>query len=162
MNIKQYLTTHSVEPSNFQLVQLDKIEKNNINVYSACLFLINIIAGYKYKYNLYTILFTLLWITSVIYHSNPNNYTYYIDQVAVFSVVFYGGYIFCKNCIWTTILDKFICICIIATFLGTIFLYHYGKKTNTLCKDPCKKTGQLYHALLHGLTSIGHLMIMFL
>jgi len=38
MNIKQYLTTHSVEPSNFQLVQLDKIEKNNINVYSACLF----------------------------------------------------------------------------------------------------------------------------
>lgn len=36
MNIKQYLTTQSVESNNSQLVQLDKIEKNNINVYSAC------------------------------------------------------------------------------------------------------------------------------
>jgi|UniRef100_A0A6C0ISL2 hypothetical protein len=148
-------------PIDSKIIDLDD-KKISINVYSSMLFLINVIIGYKYKYNLYATLFTILWITSVIYHNNSNIYTYYIDQIAIFTVVCYGSYIFSKNSKWDTVMDKSMVVFNISTFLGTIILYHYGKITNTMCADPCKRKGQLYHCLIHLLTSAGHLMIMLL
>jgi hypothetical protein len=44
----------------------------------------------------------------------------------------------------------------VVTFIGTLFLFHYGYSTQSYCYDQDKEVGKLYHSLVHVLSSIGH------
>lgn len=67
--------------------------KYNLCVYSSFIYLTNALVAYYYEYYIYSALFVLLTIVSIIYHSTYNNYVYVIDKIVVLIVVLYGGYI---------------------------------------------------------------------
>jgi hypothetical protein len=59
---------------------------------SSFIFTTNIITAYLYKeYYIYSILFSALTATSLLYHSNNNIYTNIIDKCAICAVVLWGG-----------------------------------------------------------------------
>jgi len=126
---------------------------NNCCFYSSLIFINNIILAYKYKYYIYSILFTFLVITSLIYHSYSNIYTNILDKISIILVVLYGAYQFYNKCKLNNnkLLYK---ILVIITFLSTIYFYFYGYTCNKYCFDITK--GNLYHSLLHIISSIGH------
>ncbi len=68
-------------------------------------------------------LFIFLTITSVIYHSNTNNYTNILDKIGIILIVSYGTY----NVYIKFDINKIITVSIvIILFLLTMFLYIYG------------------------------------
>ena len=68
-------------------------------VYSSLIFLTNVFLALYYDHYLYAFLFLLLTITSVIHHKQSAEFEKYkkciniIDKIAVYCVIFYGGYI---------------------------------------------------------------------
>jgi hypothetical protein len=129
-------------------------------VLSSFIFLTNAIHFYTCNDYYYALLFLFLFITSIIYHSNKNIYTLIIDKLAIFSVILYGCIMFYKKCENTNF-----CIIkslIITTFLITMYLYFYGYIYKTYCFSKDNETGEIYHSLLHCISSIGHHMIMIL
>jgi len=136
------------------------ISNCNCCVYSSCIFVINSIVAFYYEYYLYSFLFVTLLITSLIYHTNYNTYTYLLDQLSVFSIVFYGGYIFFQKFYRINTYYQTVCAFgVIAAFLLTLYLYLYGFIYTAFCFCECKKTSDNYHSLLHIISSIGHYII---
>jgi hypothetical protein len=135
------------------------INKLTILCYSSFIFITNVITAFIKKYFLYSFLFCFLIMTSVIFHSNNNIYTFVIDKIAVISIVLYGSYILYKK---ISSKNRSTIFLIITTFLLTIFLYYYGYCTNNYCYNPDKFIGDIYHTLLHIISSIGHHFIIFL
>jgi hypothetical protein len=80
------------------------MENNSLSLcfYSSFIFLINVLIASYYKYYIYALLFFILWITSLIVHSNCNIYTNLLDKLAISLVVLYGGYIF-----YTKLIEKY-------------------------------------------------------
>lgn len=110
---------------------------NKLCVYSSLLFLTNVVVAYWYEYFVYSVIFLLLTVTSVCYHSHYTTFTQNIDKVAIYLVVFYGGYLFYtkiknrpENVTTTQVALSFI---IGLTFLSTILLYYYGYMMSSLC-----------------------------
>jgi len=129
--------------------------------FSSLIFLSNVIIALKNKYIFYALLFILLIITSLIYHTKPNIYTNIIDKISICLIVIYGGYLFSKKCLKNNkkIIQK---ITIIITFLTTIYLYTYGYYRKKYCFTKNTKIANLYHSLLHVISSIGHHLIIIL
>lgn len=131
----------------------------SILIISSFIFLTNTAAAFYKQYYLYAILFGILTITSLIYHSNPNIYINIIDKIAILSIAIYGGYMLYHK----LNIDQLINICIIVfTFLLVNFLYIYGYFVNAYCFHEDKCIGNRYHALMHVIGSIGHHFIIFL
>jgi len=65
----------------------------SIMIYSSLFFLTNSVTAFLHEYYLYSGLFFILTVTSVVVHTHDNLYTNLIDKVAVSSIVLYGGYI---------------------------------------------------------------------
>ncbi len=83
-----------------------------------------------------------------------------MDKVSIVLVVYYGGKTFFINSVNIDNFKDFICsILIISTFLYTIYLYYYGYCYNKYCFHEDKKVANLYHSLLHIVSSIGHNLI---
>jgi hypothetical protein len=132
--------------------------------YSSFVFLMNSGLAGIHKYYLYSGLFFTLFATSLIVHSNTNNYTLLIDKIAIFAIVFYGGGLFALKC--RTKNPCFCNLCItmmtmitISTFLLTIYLYYYGFLHKKYCYHPDNTIANLYHSLLHLISFIGHSLI---
>lgn len=140
-------------------------------VYSSLLFLTNVFLALYYDYYLYAFLFLLLTITSLIYHKQSvelKKYAKYIniiDKIAICCVIFYGGYIFYnkqKNTYADYDYDYPISmksIIVIITFLAVVFLYGYGYLKNDYSFHPNSDVSQMYHCLLHLISSFGHHVI---
>ena len=127
--------------------------------YSSMFFAINVTVNYLYGYFVYSALFAFLLSTSIIHHSTKTFYTYVVDKLAIICVVLYGGYLFYQKK-WT---DNIILASgIILTFLSTIYLYYYGYTCDQYCFAPDKCESDWYHGLMHLISSVGHLMIVFL
>ena len=127
--------------------------------FSSLVFITNAISTCYKEYYVYCVLFLFLTTTSIIFHQTNNEYFRIVDKIAILCVVFYGGYMLYKN----MSKEKYAkIILIVITFLITIFLYYYGFLTKQYCYDPEKCIGDLYHALLHVISSIGHHLITFL
>ena len=128
----------------------------NILVLSSLIFITNIITSFIYKNYIYSCLFVFLTITSVIYHSNKNNYTNILDKIGIFLIVSYGTY---------TLHGKFDINNIIAAsiifilFLLTMFIYIYGYFTNQYCFHNKISIGNKYHSVLHCISSLAHHLI---
>ena len=130
-----------------------KPAKLNPCFYSSFIFLTNVIVLLFLGYTFYTFLFLCLWLTSILYHSNPSTKNYILDKISILGVVLYGGYLFLTKWDYISTETAFI---IIATFLATIFLYTYGYATQKYCFDKKLERGQRFHCGLHLISCIGH------
>jgi len=145
--------------------------------YSSFVFLlISIIAIFTRTY-IYSLLFFILFTTSIIVHSQyANTYFNILDKISILAIVLYGGFTFINkintiNTIRTirTIdngiinVEKYYHILIIiSTFLTTIYLYYFGFIYNKYCFCQEPQIANLYHSLLHVISFLGHLMIILL
>jgi hypothetical protein len=123
---------------------------------SSFVFLTNFIFAYLMKYYLYAFLFFALFISSILFHIEDNKFTYYLDQICIYLVIGYGVYLFYKK--FPTI-PFYFSLLIIGSFLGTFFLFFWGRQTKSYCFDEDEKVSEVYHALLHLLSSVGHHLI---
>jgi len=137
----------------------EKIIKTNILFYSSLFFITNSITAFYNKYYLYSFLFFILTITSLIVHSNNNIYTNTIDKIAVLAIILYVGYMLYKK---INMNKCFSCIIIIITFLICVYLYIYGFITKKYCFSNEKCIAQNNHFILHYISSIGHHFVIFL
>ena len=138
----------------------------NYCILSSFIFLTNVLAGLYFKKYLYAFLFLLLTLTSIIHHSSSTKLTNLIDKCVLYSVIFYGAYKFYEHYATTTtatstkdltIIIKYILI--VTTFLSVVYLYSYGYLTSNYVFHTEYKTSQLYHCLMHIISSIGHHII---
>ena len=135
--------------------------------YSSFVFIINVLVAFYYGYYLYAGLFFALLITSLLHHSHYNLLTNILDKIAIYCIVFYGGYLFYKK-LKEINKDKFttkqyvLSAAILITFLSTIFLYYYGYLNTCLCFSDDQTQAYLFHAFMHCVGSFGHCCIVFL
>jgi len=139
-------------------------------VYSSYIFLANCLLAFYFEDYLYSLFFLCLAITSIIHHTYMNIYTTIIDKISIYCVVFYGGYVFYKkykkniinNDEKNSIYEYIKYFLVIITFLLVIFLYYYGYVTNNYTFHPDDKTAQIYHCIMHFISSFGHAIIIIL
>jgi len=118
-------------------------------------FLTNVVHFLTAGYFVYAFLFLVLFITSVMVRVTEENiFTLAADKIAILFVVLYGYIIFHNKSLTS---DNYILISlIIFTFLVVGYLYTYGWLTNSYCFS---EKGDLYHAGLHCISSLGHHLI---
>ena len=135
--------------------------------YSSFVFIINVLVAFFYEYYLYAGLFFALLITSLLHHSHYNSLTNILDKIAIYCIVFYGGYLFYKK-LKEINKDKFtakqylLSAIILITFFSTIFLYYYGYLNTCLCFSEDQTQAYLFHSFMHCVGSFGHCCIVFL
>ena len=137
------------------------ISSSNMLIYSSLIFITNAIAAYVKGYYVYSFLFCVLTITSVIFHSTNNKYVRVFDQLAVLSIILCGAYILYTkiyNYKWThTQL-----LLIISTFVLCAYLYVYGSIARIYHCSNEFDISQKSHCGIHLIGSLGHHIIIFL
>ena len=118
---------------------------------SSMCFITNAISAYMYEYYLYSFLFGTLTFTSLFYHTSNTFYTNLMDKMAIASIVMYGAYV-----LYLKQLNALRLSVVVAAFMACILFFYYGYCTNQYCYHPDKSTGNMYHSLLHVVSSIGH------
>ena len=136
--------------------------KCSLCVYSSLIFITNVFLALYYNHYFYALLFLCLTITSVIHHTYNTFYTNIIDKIFVYSIIFYGGYIFYNKYKDINDINDIKSISIITTFLLVVFLYAYGYLTDNYSFHPSQDVSQMYHSWLHIISSIGHHFIILL
>jgi hypothetical protein len=131
----------------------------SILFYSSFLFLTNILSALIHEYYIYAFLFTILTITSVLYHSTKYFYANILDKCAILAIVVYGGWLVYNKLNYDNIIKTII---VVLFFLLCIMLYFYGYYYKKYCYDPNRYIGDQYHCRLHILSSFGHHFIAFL
>jgi hypothetical protein len=139
-----------------------KNPKCSLCVYSSIIFITNVFLALYYNHYFYGLLFLCLTITSVIHHTYNTFYTNIIDKIFVYSIIFYGGYIFYNKYKDINDINDIKSISIITTFLLVVFLYAYGYLTDNYSFHPSQDVSQMYHSWLHIISSIGHHFIILL
>lgn len=155
---------------NTRLDQTRNYISQNPCIYSSFIFWINVLVGIYYQEYIYASLFVVLFITSILFHSNSNPNSnnnlkktyYFLDSTVIFTIFIYGGYIFYTKIITKNKKNPYIQSFIIATFLTTLYLFYYGYYYNQYCYDVNKQVANLYHSLLHIIGSLGHMFILLL
>jgi len=133
-------------------MKIREIIETKINIISSFVFLTNAFVAYLFDYKLYSFLFFMLWITSMIYHTNKNIYTNILDKIVILTIFLYGGYLFVTKPQNTNYK-----IMIVLSFLSTIFLYYYTSQYEEY--ELSLQTQTNLHSLLHIIASIGHHLI---
>jgi len=141
---------------NILFKELGQLKKTSTCFFSAFVFLTNCATALWFNNMIYLELFSALFITSLIVHTDNNIYTNLLDKIPILGVVLYGGYLFWKKLGSKSYLKALIPV----TFLTVVFLYGYGYLTASYCFNKDKEIAELYHALLHIVSSIGHHLIM--
>ena len=122
----------------------------NTCVYSSFVFLLNTFLSYIYKDYVYSILFLILWLTSYHYHTKYTPYTKQCDQLAIFAILTYGGYVLLNKC---SMEKKLMTFLVLLTLFTSIYLY------KNQCQDPDEQKANKYHSLMHFISSLGHSLI---
>jgi aminopeptidase-like protein len=135
----------------------------SILIFSSLLFITNVLSAFYKKYYIYCFLFLGLTITSIMYHYNKNSYSSVIDKVFVLAVVLYGGYmLYVKTAYHTHTHTHIMSGVILLTFFSCLILFCYGYLVNDYCYHPDKNVGNMFHGILHIISSLGHHLIIFL
>jgi hypothetical protein len=142
------------------------IYNGKLLVFSSFMFLTNVLTAiYKASY-IYSFLFLFLTRTSILYHYNDktNVEGFFLDQIAIYCVVIYGFYLLFTKIIKTkwNMVKCGIILFIFITFILSVYLFYYGFFTETLCYDKNKYISNMYHCLLHLISSLGNHLIIFL
>jgi hypothetical protein len=130
--------------------------------YSSLVFLVNTGVAYLINEIVYGILFFLLTITSLFFHSMPNIYTSVLDKVVLYSVITYGGFTFFKKLLHkdTTIFNLVYSAIIVSSFLAVYYIYHIGYMIQDLGFHPNRDVANRWHSAIHFISSLGHCLIM--
>jgi hypothetical protein len=141
-----------------------KSDSHNTCCYSSFVFIINVIIAYLYGYYLYAGLFFALIISSLFHHSYYTHVTNIIDKIAIYCIVFYGGYLFYSKLFQSELTTKqcVLSAVIISTFLLTIFLYYYGYLHSCLCFSDDIQQANWFHSFMHCVSCAGHCCIVVL
>ena len=131
--------------------------EKKITFLSSFIFLTNTLIAAHFNYVLYSLLFFILFLTSILFRLKKNIFTYALDKLLIYTVVLYGGYMFYMK---YPSIDTLISFLIISTFLSVVLMYEYGYVTKQYCFDSNSALADTYHALLHVISSIGHTLIM--
>ena len=149
--------------------KVKECEPYNTCFYSSFVFIINVLVAFYYGYYLYAGLFFALLITSILHHSHYTPTTNILDKIAIYCIVFYGGYLFYKklqeyiNSKNDFIAKQYILSAtILITFLSTIVLYYYGYLNTCLCFSEDQLQANLFLSFMHCVGSFGHCCIVFL
>jgi hypothetical protein len=136
-------------------------DMSNILHYSPLVFLLNIIINISRELYVYANIFSLLMLSSLIYHRFINIYTHICDKLMIIIVITYGTNILYQYVLLNNLtIYKYCYICnIILAFIITFYIFVYGMYKKKYCFDKDKKVGNYYHAFLHLISSIGHIMI---
>jgi len=141
-------------------------EPYNPCFYSSFVFIINVLVALYYSYNLYAGLFFALLITSLLQHSHYNLLTTILDKIVIFSIVFYGGYLFyskiSSKIVELNVRQYFLSYIIVITLILTIILYCYGYLNNCFCYCNDQIEAYVFHVFMHCVGSLGHCCIVFL
>jgi hypothetical protein len=124
--------------------------------FSSYLFLTNTLLTYYCNYYTYSVLFTFLFITSILYHTYYSDIFFYVDKLAIMLVILYGGHLLYMKYKYMSFVRI---ISIFTTFVTVGFIFYYGYFTKQYCYDPVPITGLYYHSILHLVSSIGHHLI---
>jgi len=132
------------------------IMDNPLCYYSSLLFVVNVVVCIYHEYYLYSVCFVLLTITSLYYHSRYTPFSGVIDKIALYIVICYGGYLFYNKIDNESLtgMKLFLNVIIVLSFLSTIVLYY-----NVICCCEDTLIANCYHALMHCISSIGHVCI---
>jgi hypothetical protein len=129
--------------------------------FTSLVFTTNILSAFYNDRYLYSLLFFILTVTSLIYHSNKTGHTEIADKVTIGTVISYGSYVLLTSA--SASAEKYALISgAIGCFLSCAYLYGYGSLTRRYCFDSDIDAGDRYHALLHLMSSLGHHCIIFL
>ena len=131
----------------------------SILFYSSFMFITNILAAFICEYNIYSLLFANLTITSVMFHINNTIYTNILDKIAILAVVFYGTWLLYTKINANNI--EYVSI-IVMSFILSITIFFYGYCSKKYCYDPNKNISDQFHCWLHIISSFGHHFIIFL
>jgi len=131
----------------------------SILFYSSFLFITNILSALIHEYYTYALLFMILTITSVLYHSTKYFLIKILDKCAVLAVIVYGTWLVYNKLTIDNIINIII---VVLFFLLCIMLYFYGYFHTKYCYDPNTYISDQYHCRLHILGSFGHHFIAFL
>jgi len=146
--------------------------QENLRIYSSFLFLINTIFCFCYDEIIYGLLFFLLFITSIIVHTNDTLFINTMDKFIIMCIVLYGGYVFIEKINkhqkhqkkQETFFEKrkYLIYTILTTFLATIYIYIIGycNKTGCFCED--ENEAMYNHCIMHLIGSVGHMVIVVL
>jgi hypothetical protein len=136
--------------------KIKKQPSTNILFWSSLVFVTNMFAAFWRKYYLYSLFFACLTISSLVVHSHHTLATNLIDKVCIAAIVLYGGYMFYiklpKINLWNSL---FYAMCV-STFLFTIWVYIYGYITKQYCFCGDSELGNIWHSMMHVVSSIGH------
>lgn len=146
----------------------------NCCYYSSFVFIINILIGIYCKYYLYSFLFVILLITSLIYHSNYTDFTYVVDKTLCLYIVVYGTLLFFQKSIdhFTIInnnnnnilfyIKSILFTSIVVSFLLVLYLYYYGYYTTQYVFDSDILIALKTHSFIHYISAYAHSLIMLL
>ena len=153
--------------SDINNLNINNETKCSICVYSSLVFVTNVFSALYYNHYFYAFLFLCLTITSIAHHTYNTVYTGIIDKIPVYAVILYGGFVFYNKYIKDLIIDSDLttdlnsitnikAALIVSTFLSVVFLYTYGHLTDNYSFHPSHSVSQMYHSLLHIISSVGH------
>ena len=149
----------------------------NILFYSSMLFITNALFALYKQYYLYSFLFCLLTTSSLMYHWPSDNVIIgHFDKICIVSIVSYGGYMFYnKTKSEQDVTDesekktnglnnkRILCMgTVVGFFCMVLYFFIYGYFIEDYCFHKQKRIGDIYHALIHLSSSIGHHLIMFM
>jgi hypothetical protein len=139
---------------------VDEEPEINILFYSSMIFVTNIYSTIYNQYYIYSFLFLLLTISSLIYHYPTKNiYANIFDKICITMVIIYGGVMLYDK----TSLDNIsYTLVVVLLFLFVNYLYCFGYCTEQYCFHQNKYIGDVSHAIIHITSSIGHHFITFL
>ena len=100
-------------------------------------------------------IFFCLFTTSIIVHYSNTFYSNLFDKLSIIMVVCYGGFLYYKKLLTTTEVTWIHYVPLLCFHL-TIYLYVYGSLTDQYCFDNNFALANLYHSLLHIVSSVGH------
>jgi hypothetical protein len=123
--------------------------------FSSFIFLTNVINNYFKNDFTYAIIFFCLFTTSIIFHYSNTFYSNMFDKISIIAVICYGGFVYYKKMINVTEINwihyvPVLCFCL------TIYLFLYGYMTDNYCFVNDYELANLYHSLLHIVSSVGH------
>jgi hypothetical protein len=130
--------------------------------YSSTLYLTNAVSAFYFKYYIYSALFVVLVLTSLLYHWSKNIYALYLDKIPIVAIVLYGGYIFYQKLRNSEEIPIPYVVGIISSVLITIYLYYYGYVTQEYCYNKNFSLAEKYHSFLHLISCIGLNLIVFM
>ena len=125
-------------------------------MYSSLLFLILSVIAKYYNYRELAISLLILFITSIIFHSNINTYTRVVDKIAIITVYF-TSIIYYKKCCSRKYMLKvcdiqknYVCgFLSVILFLVICYLFIYGYYANKYCYNEDLDKANNYHSFLH-------------